>query len=711
MNKKFKRAQVQKCISDHEALKNSLIAGRNAVEKYRNEIKASSDSLIEEELIRILSSIPVEELNRNKNGFRIKSLKDSGYNTIADIAFVSAGQIDAIYGISEESAAEIVAAVDSIVKETRKAVQIRISSDSRTPGVTRLVNAVSYYARSVVYSEACQEILNTSQEIVEQAVEDLKPATTLFRWIFTFGSSRKRALTAFELLTGMLTGEYGENASRAIAELDAVLNSDELAGWNFFNTQTARFFSIVEEINPGFLSNDDVVYGLPEELADSIKDQKIFTEGLNCQLRRYQEWGVKYILHQEKVLLGDEMGLGKTVQAIAAMVSLKNTGSRHFLVICPASVLSNWCREISKMSNLNAVKIFGADRMTALEKWICEGGAAVTTYETTGFVKFSDDFAVDMVIVDEAHYIKNPKAKRSENTRRICSYAKNILFMTGTALENRVDEMISLIGILRPETAAQVKEKIYLSDAPKFRESVAHVYYRRKREDVLRELPELIEKKEWCTMTPEDIEAYSQALNSRNYSDIRRVSWNHDNLSCSSKAQRLLDIAEEAAAEDRKVIVFSFFRDTVSKITELLGDRCLEPVTGSVSPERRQEIIDEFDRAPSGTVLPLQITAGGTGLNIQSASVVVICEPQFKPSVENQAISRAYRMGQTRNVIVYRLLCDNSVDEHIVDILENKQNIFDAYADKSEAAQEMTEIDDKLFSCIAEREAARMIYR
>ena len=544
MNKKIKRAQVQKCISDHEALKNSLIAGRNAAEKYRNEIKASSDSLIEEELIRILSGIPVEELNRNKNGFRIKSLKDSGYRTIADIAFVSAVEISAIYGIGDESVAEIVAAVDSIVKEAKKAVQVRISSDSRTPGITRLVNAVSCYARSVVYSETCQEILNTSQEIVEQAVEDLRPAASLFRWIFTYGSRRERALTAFELLTGMLTGEYGKNASRAIVELDAVLNSDELAGWNFFNTQTARFFSIVEDINPGFLSDDDVVYGLPEELADSIKDQKIF----------------------------------------------------------------------------------------------------------------------------------------------------------------------SLIGILRPETAEQVKEKIYLSDAPKFRESVAHVYYRRKREDVLRELPELIEKKEWCNMTPEDTEAYIQALNSRNYSEIRRVSWNHNNLRCSSKAQRLLDIAEEAMAEERKVIVFSFFRDTVSKITELLGHRCLEPVTGSVSPERRQEIIDEFDSAPSGTVLPLQITAGGTGLNIQSASVVVICEPQFKPSVENQAISRAYRMGQTRNVIVYRLLCDNSVDEHIVDILENKQNIFDAYADKSEAAEEITEIDDKLFSSIMNREAARMIY-
>lgn len=95
----------------------------------------------------------------------------------------------------------------------------------------------------------------------------------------------------------------------------------------------------------------------------------------------------------------------------------------------------------------------------------------------------------------------------------------------------------------------------------------------------------------------------------------------------------------------------------------LLGKRCTNPINGSVTPQRRQEIIDEFDKAPAGTVLVAQIQSGGTGLNIQSASVVVLCEPQFKPSIENQAISRAYRMGQTRNVLVYRLLCEDTVDE------------------------------------------------
>ena len=103
-----------------------------------------------------------------------------------------------------------------------------------------------------------------------------------------------------------------------------------------------------------------------------------------------------------------------------------------------------------------------------------------------------------------------------------------------------------------------------------------------------------------------------------------------------------------------------------------------------------------------------QIQSGGTGLNIQSASVVIICEPQFKPSIENQAISRAYRMGQTRNVLVYRLLADDTVDEEITQLLENKQAVFDAFADKSDAAEKSFEIDERTFGNIIEEEIERI---
>lgn len=139
----------------------------------------------------------------------------------------------------------------------------------------------------------------------------------------------------------------------------------------------------------------------------------------------------------------------------------------------------------------------------------------------------------------------------------------------------------------------------------------------------------------------------------------------------------------------------------------MLGSQCTELINGSVSPAKRQEIIDGFDKAPAGQVLVSRIVAGGTGLNIQSASVVIICEPQLKPSIESQAISRAYRMGQARNVLVYRLLASNTVDERVTDLLEEKQTVFDSFADKSVAAQKV-EVDKKTFGNIIQEEIDRI---
>lgn len=430
--------------------------------------------------------------------------------------------------------------------------------------------------------------------------------------------------------------------------------------------------------------------------------------GLNCTLRKYQELGVKYILHQKNVLLGDEMGLGKTIQAIASMVCLKNSGETHFLVICPASVLTNWQREVEKHSDLTAIKIHGTNKIENLNIWLQNGGVGVTTYETTANLRLPEDFKISLLIVDEAHYIKNPDAKRTKNTKKICKKCERILFMTGTALENRVDEMISLISILQPQIALSIRNITYMAHAQKFREKVSPVYFRRKRSDVLTELPELIESEEWCEISKEEEFLYENAILDKHYANARRVSWNVDDLNNSSKAQRLLEILEEAEDEERKVIVFSFFLDTIQKIALLLQDKCYGPITGEIPPQRRQEIIDEFDDAPDGSVLVAQIQSGGTGLNIQSASVVVICEPQFKPSIENQAISRSYRMGQARNVLVYRLLAEDTIDEQLNKLLKDKQKVFDAFADKSLAAQLNMEIDESTFNNLIEEETARI---
>ena len=200
---------------------------------------------------------------------------------------------------------------------------------------------------------------------------------------------------------------------------------------------------------------------------------------------------------------------------------------------------------------------------------------------------------------------------------------------------------------------------------------------------------------------------YPVAL-SKQYAASRRVSWSVDDPAFSSKALRLKELVEEAASDGRKVLVFSFFLDTIDMVMRTLGDRCVNPINGSITPQRRQEIIDEFDSAPAGTVLPAQIVSGGTGLNIQSASVVIICEPQLKPSIEKQAISRAYRMGQARNVLVFRLLCENTIDERITEMLKEKQKIFDAFADKSVAAQQSLNIDEKTMGSIIQEEIDRI---
>lgn len=202
-------------------------------------------------------------------------------------------------------------------------------------------------------------------------------------------------------------------------------------------------------------------------------------------------------------------------------------------------------------------------------------------------------------------------------------------------------------------------------------------------------------------------EAYYNAVMSDNMQAPRRVSWNVANIADSSKAKRLKEIVDEATDDGRKVIVFSYFLDTIKKVKLVLGDKCVDHINGAVSPQRRQEIIDEFNNAKAGAVLPAQIQAGGTGLNIQSASVVIICEPQFKPSIENQAISRAYRMGQTRNVLVYRLLCEDSIDEQMMKMLNKKQNIFNEFADKS-SAKDTIEINEETFNNMMKVEYERV---
>ena len=684
----------------------NLLTQLGEVRSFRREVTDSVAQLVDRTVVRQLEEIPVEELNRDHRGFRVKTLRDSGFATVAEVLSAPAPALAAINGISDDGAIELRKAAKAIAAQARQGAKIRLSADDRTPESDRLLLALSRYRQGEESAQIAEKLVKTYTSPVQNAVLQLECSKNGLLWLFASKNKKLAAHRGYKTLYEAATGEFGirgRNALETLRQTDLLTVAQSREA---FTADPIGFLNTLETLCPGVVGVD--VSGLPEGLAAEIQQEPFYPEGLRCTLRRYQEWGVKYVLHQKRVLLGDEMGLGKTVQAIAVMVSLRNTGATHFLVICPASVMENWCREIQKHSDLTPVKIHGDRRQEALARWQQSGGVAVTTYETTGFFDLPKEFRFAAAIVDEAHYIKNPQARRSQNVKKICGHTDRLLFMTGTALENRVDEMIILMSLLQPEIALAARSLASLSSAPQFRETVAPVYYRRRREDVLTELPDLIEKEQWCTLGQSERTVYRAAVLGNHFTEARRVSWNAPSPQESAKARRLLELADQAKEEGRKVIVFSFFLDTIARVISLMPDRCMEPINGSVSPQRRQEIVDEFQKAPPGAVLPAQIQAGGTGLNIQAASVVILCEPQLKPSIENQAISRAYRMGQTRNVLVHRLLCEDTVDEEITALLAQKQQAFDAFADESAAARESLELDSRTVKELMAREAQRI---
>lgn len=534
-------------------------------------------------------------------------------------------------------------------------------------------------------------------------------------WSLESDTTRAQVINAHKAIKEIADSEYALKVNEASEKNVFLFIKDkpekviEKNAWAEFKKNPIEFFNLLEEIAPNSLGKDeDFLGGLSKETAKVLNAEALPLDGLNCTLRKYQDLGVRFILHQGNVLLGDEMGLGKTIQAIACMVATKNFGGNHFFVICPAGILPNWSREISKHCNLDVLKIHGKERKIYFEHWLKNGGVAVTSYETARALQFPSNAKIDLLVVDEAHYVKNPDAKRSQNVASITNKASKTLFMTGTALENEVEEMINLISFLDIKIAREAKKYTYKWMSDEFHECIAPVYYRRKREDVLKELPALIEYKTWCEMGDEELKDYEHAALRHDRTAMRRVSWATTNIKHSSKMKRLKEIVKEAKAEDRRVLVFSFYLDTIDAIYNELGNIACPPITGSVSVKKRQEIIDEFEQSPSGSVLIAQITSGGVGLNIQAASIVVICEPQYKPSTENQAISRAYRMGQPRNVIVHRLLAEDTIDERILEILSRKQAEFDVYADPSLSGEKGAEISKKEQESIIEKEIERI---
>ncbi len=656
----------------------------------------------------VLRGMDVENINRDRLGIRVASLRAAGICNMEQLCALSVDQINDIKGIGDEAAWLIYTLAGRIRQEASAGLKVRVSLDDRSEAAASLLLTAKTAMETDNAVRQAQAIYAEYHDALRAAYTAAKPAAGTLRWLFTSAEKKKEAVDAALYLYGLLTGDYGERVRTAISAYDARAIPDSESVWEDFRHNSAAYYAQLDRLDRAISARIDNSYsGLPEELVRAVEMQPLYLDSLHAVLRPYQEFGARYILRQGKVLLGDEMGLGKTVQAIAAMVSLKAMGASHFMVVCPASVLVNWSREIRKFSDLPVTVIRGGD-LTAARNWREHGGAAVTTYESISRFSLPEDFRFSMLVADEAHYVKNPAAIRTQALLILRRKAERVLFMTGTPLENRVDEMCFLISCLRADIAGQIKEMKYISSAPQFRERLAPVYLRRTRDDVLDELPALIEKEEWCEMGLAEWKQYALSVAAENFMAMRQVSWDVGDLSKSSKAKRLLELCDEAKADGRKIIVFSYFRETLRAVQQLLGKRALDPITGSVSPARRQELVDAFTAAEDGTVLICQVQAGGTGLNIQAASVIIFCEPQIKPSIENQAVSRAYRMGQLRSVLVHRLLCDNTVDERILELLREKQDIFDSFAEESTVGSEYVKAEKSISAAIIQMEKERL---
>jgi len=455
---------------------------------------------------------------------------------------------------------------------------------------------------------------------------------------------------------------------------------------------------------------------MPRRLAQIIEQQPLNIDGLRVRLRGYQAFGARYALQQRRVLLGDEMGLGKTIVALAVMQHLANQeGARHFLVVAPNSVLHNWAHEVAERTDFPVHILHGSRAFQKSEAWLEHEGVAITTYGTLRNVFLAYN-TIPLMVVDEAHYVKNPNAQRTQEVATRIAESKRTLFMTGTPMENRLDEFRQLARLLDPEGLNRLPGLDTWS-TEQFRAAAAPIYLRRNQEDVLLELPDLIEVDEWVSFTRDDHLRFEAALErSGNFIPLRYAAFpNAQHGGQSAKLQRLVEIVEEAVMNDLKVAIYSEYLATIQSVVDALREiECptFGPITGAVSPQQRIEMIRNLTNHGGGAALVSQIQAGGIGLNIQAASVVILCEPALKPSTEVQAIARSLRMGQTRVVQVHRLLTEEGIDQRIRALLERKQAEFDAYvrhssiAEASEAAMER-EIVGSLTAYAAEEAARR----
>ena len=649
---------------------------------------------------RALADIPLVRIRETVRDGRLRlgALERAGMTTVQDVlAYPYA--LDDLAGVGEQTANQVYAAAEQLRQAVERDLAFRVDLDPSDGNTTRLIRNLCHWSMSALALRRLSPAIDAARcALIRLRALPRRPDA----FVGFFGldpesdQSVRRELDSWSEWAARHAG-FVEEARAGLAPRPT---PDE--AWADFRRRAADYYAWLSEI-VGLTLDDDVQAGqVPGEIADAVRRLSLDTSFVAASLRGYQEFGAEYALVQRRTIIGDEMGLGKTVQAIAAIAHAQAQGDVHSLVVCPASVLINWLREVPKHSRLRVHRLHGSDRHSGMVTWRRYGGVGVTTYGQLGTLRFQPSDRLAFLVADEAHYLKNQYTRRGTAVASVIPRADRVLFLTGTPLENRLEEFQSLVQYVQPDLMRTLNMSDAIASARAFRDRIAPVYLRRNQVDVLTELPPRIDVDDWVELSWADRRAHDRAVLQGNFMALRRAAFLGDGTQ-SAKVERLVELVAEAVETGRKIVVFSFFRDVLDVAAGALANVApvIGPLTGSTRPEDRQGLIDRFTDLQVPAVLVSQVEAGGVGTNIQAASVVVLCEPQIKPSTELQAVARVHRMGQVERVQVHRLLGSDSVDQRMLAILAEKQRAFDLYVRDSAAAEAAPEAID-----ISERELA-----
>jgi superfamily II DNA or RNA helicase len=450
-------------------------------------------------------------------------------------------------------------------------------------------------------------------------------------------------------------------------------------------------------------------------------------KGLRAQLRDYQRDGVAWLQLLGEAdaggVLADDMGLGKTIQALTHILVEKEAGrlDAGALVVAPRSVLRNWEREAARFTpSLRCAVYHGPGRQAVLEAPV---DLVITTYAL-----LARDVAVrrrpwHVVVLDEAQAIKNPRAKVTRAASEL--QAKQRLCMTGTPVENHLGELWSIVGFAMPGLLGDwrsfgrhyrrpVEQR---GDAEAMRtlsRRLAPFVLRRTKSEVLSELPAKTEITRHAVLSASERDLYESirltmeqrvrdAMSSRGLArsqivvlqallKLRQVCCDArltdlppgGRPRAGAKLHLLAELLSQLLAEGRRVLVFSQFTSMLTLVTERLDTMGITHAQITGRTRRRQPIIDRF-QAGEFPVLLVSLKAGGTGLNLTAADTVIHYDPWWNPAVERQATDRAHRIGQDRPVTVYRLVCEGTVEERMLQLQDRKRRLADAVTAGAEA--------------------------